>query len=261
MRGINQVSALMLEQYILDELFEEERKFVEAALAWDEELAERYEELKKSNVQIKRQHPLGSLKRLAPFRNAPVLFTMPGKPLPEEPEPSDLNADKPHKKTFALGLCAAALVGCALAFAIMYLTGGGSNREDGANAATGAEIETSGGSLTGNTEKKDERQEADARPDWPEEEPSVIIPPEVTFIYENMYAKKQLTTVAIPDRINGIAKNAFADNPLLSITIGADVLVDTQAFPGNFASVYNNYGRAAGTYTRPNTNSTAWVRK
>jgi hypothetical protein len=47
-------------------------------------------------------------------------------------------------------------------------------------------------------------------------------------------------------------------NPLVSITIGANVTVYETAFPGNFAKVYGSYGKAAGTYTRPNSDSEEW---
>jgi hypothetical protein len=76
-----------------------------------------------------------------------------------------------------------------------------------------------------------------------------------------MFADRQLSYVVIPDRITSIGKNAFLGNPLVSITIGANVTVDETAFPGNFAKVYGSYGKAAGTYTRPSTDSESWVKK
>jgi len=95
----------------------------------------------------------------------------------------------------------------------------------------------------------------------PEQESNLSIPPGITFIFENMFANKQLTFIVIPSRITSIGKNAFAGNPLVSVTIGANVNVDDEAIPGNFAKAYNSYGKAAGTYTRPNTNSEAWEKK
>jgi hypothetical protein len=95
----------------------------------------------------------------------------------------------------------------------------------------------------------------------PEEPSNINIPPGITFIFENMFANKQLSTVIIPSRITSIGKNAFAGNPLVSVTIGANVAVDDDAIPSNFAKAYNSYGRVAGTYTRPNTNSEVWVKK
>jgi hypothetical protein len=93
-------------------------------------------------------------------------------------------------------------------------------------------------------------------------EPSNInIPPGLTSIFENMFADKLLVGIVIPDRITSIAKNAFAGNPALVVTIGANVNVHDEAIPGNFAKAYNSYGRAAGTYTRPNSNSEEWEKK
>jgi hypothetical protein len=95
----------------------------------------------------------------------------------------------------------------------------------------------------------------------PEEPPNINIPPGISFIFENMFVNRNLTFVIIPSRITSIAKNAFAGNPLLSVTIGANVTVDDNAIPGNFAAVYNANNKAAGTYTRPDTNSEAWGKK
>jgi hypothetical protein len=91
-------------------------------------------------------------------------------------------------------------------------------------------------------------------------QPNINIPPGITSIFENMFEDSGLNYVVIPDRITSIGKNAFWGNPLLSITIGANVAVDETAFPGNFAKVYGSYGKAAGTYTRPNTGSDVWVK-
>jgi hypothetical protein len=97
---------------------------------------------------------------------------------------------------------------------------------------------------------------------WPsEEEANITIPPGLTFIFENMFANKQLSVVVIPGRITSIGKNAFAGNPLVSVTLGANVTVADEAFPGNFKDVYNNHGRAAGTYIRPDVLNTAWAKK
>ena len=94
-----------------------------------------------------------------------------------------------------------------------------------------------------------------------EQESNLSIPPGITFIFENMFANRQLSVVVIPGRITSVGKNAFADNPLVSVTIGENVAVDDTAFPGNFANTYNNYGKAAGTYIRPNIDSETWIKK
>ena len=95
----------------------------------------------------------------------------------------------------------------------------------------------------------------------PEEPPNINIPPGITFIFDSMFANRDLTFVIIPARITSIGKNAFSGNPLLSVTIGANVSIEDNAVPGNFAAVYNAGGKAAGTYTRPNINSGAWEKK
>ena len=92
----------------------------------------------------------------------------------------------------------------------------------------------------------------------PEEPPNINIPPGLSLILENMFANKGLTFVVIPSRITSIGKNAFAGNPLLSVTIGADVSMEDNSIPGNFAKAYNNYGKQAGTYTRADVNSEGW---
>jgi hypothetical protein len=93
------------------------------------------------------------------------------------------------------------------------------------------------------------------------QESEIAIPPGLTFIFENMFANKQLTSVVIPERIKTIRINAFSGNPLISITIGSDVTIEDNAFPGDFAKAYNNNDKAAGTYTRPDINSDEWEKK
>ena len=92
----------------------------------------------------------------------------------------------------------------------------------------------------------------------PEEPPNINIPAGITFIFDNMFANRGLTFVIIPSRITSIGRNAFSGNPIVSVTIGADVSVQDGAIPGNFAAAYNAAGRAAGTYTRPDENGEIW---
>jgi hypothetical protein len=98
-------------------------------------------------------------------------------------------------------------------------------------------------------------------PAAPEEPPNINIPPGISFIFENMFANRGLTFVIIPSRITSIGKDAFAGNPLLSVSIGANVSIEDSAFPGNFAKAYNSNGKASGTYTRLNTESEVWIKK
>ena len=95
----------------------------------------------------------------------------------------------------------------------------------------------------------------------PEEDADISIPPGITFIFENMFANKYLVGIVIPDRIKSIAKNAYAGNPVIFVTIGANVDVHDEAIPGNFAKAYNSYGKQAGNYQRPDSGSEAWEKK
>jgi len=96
----------------------------------------------------------------------------------------------------------------------------------------------------------------------PTVEPSNLnIPPGITFIFDNMFANSGLTFIIIPSRIISIGKNAFSGNPLLSVSIGANVSIEDNAIPGNFAGSYNANDKAAGTYTRSDTSSEAWEKK
>ncbi|MCL1813487.1 MAG: leucine-rich repeat domain-containing protein [Treponema sp.] len=94
-----------------------------------------------------------------------------------------------------------------------------------------------------------------------EQQSNINIPEGLTFIFDGMFAGKQLGYVIIPNRITSIGKNAFADNPLISVTIGTNVRIEDNAIPGNFAGAYNRYGKAAGTYTRSNVSSNEWVKQ
>jgi hypothetical protein len=85
--------------------------------------------------------------------------------------------------------------------------------------------------------------------------------PGLNFILDNMFANQGLRSVVIPGQVEIIGINAFAGNPLISIEIGANVLMAGSAFPGNFAKAYNSYGKVAGTYTRLNVDSEVWTKQ
>ena len=99
---------------------------------------------------------------------------------------------------------------------------------------------------------------------------SITIPDSVTWIRGSAFAGNQLTSITIPPGAT-IESYAFKSNPITSITIGADVSFMPEGrilnsilggrFEGSFDQLYENGGRLAGTYTRPNPESTVWTRE
>jgi hypothetical protein len=77
-----------------------------------------------------------------------------------------------------------------------------------------------------------------------------------------------LTSVIIPDSVTTIELGAFLENPLTSITIGANVelgWIDNNSaylpsFDPGFDYAYNNGGKQAGTYIRLITNNGIWTK-
>jgi len=94
---------------------------------------------------------------------------------------------------------------------------------------------------------------------------SITIPNSVTSIGGSaFFGCTGLTSITIPNSVTSITTTAFAGGAsLTSITVGANMNFYTgdANLPYGFITVYDNGGKLAGTYTRPNTSSTVWTRQ
>jgi len=86
---------------------------------------------------------------------------------------------------------------------------------------------------------------------------SVTIGSKVTNIGKFAFSEAILTSIVIPPSVINIGEKAFSGSKLTSITIGANVKLERESFLDSFI---NTYTGTAGTYTRPNINSTTWTR-
>jgi hypothetical protein len=88
---------------------------------------------------------------------------------------------------------------------------------------------------------------------------SITIGRNVKTIGASAFYNNKLTSVTIPDSVTTIGWGAFYNNfGLTRVTIGANVDVSADPFPGNLAQVYTQGGRAAGTY-KSSDGGTTWT--
>ena len=95
---------------------------------------------------------------------------------------------------------------------------------------------------------------------------SLTIGNSVTSIGQLAFVDNQLISVIFPDSVTNIGRDVFAGTNQLtitSVTIGANVQLAspaTSATNTGFEDAYNTtYGKQAGTYTRPDTDTTTWT--
>jgi len=274
MKKENHISQLTLELYHLGALTAPEREMVEAALSSDGELRARYEALQKSDQEI-RQFFFQELRRAEDAHDTP----------PEAPCEGPVRGARNKRKLagYVLGGLAAA---AALLFVYSLSLTQPGEPDMHPPLIAGTETEPEAGKISKPGVPKPETPHSPANgkspsqkaneggqyavmaepnehPPAESEVPPVIlaIPEGLTFIFDGMFAGRGLTSISIPHRVTAVGRNAFADNPLIRVTIGANVVVQTGAIPGNFESAYSSAGRAAGTYIRPDISSDIWVRQ
>lgn len=90
---------------------------------------------------------------------------------------------------------------------------------------------------------------------------SVTIPESVYSLRAGAFAYNRITSITLHGRPGHIDYATFAGNPITSITIG-DIALGWEVFgdDSGFERIYADGGWQAGTYTRPNVESTTWTR-
>jgi len=89
----------------------------------------------------------------------------------------------------------------------------------------------------------------------------VIVLPGTTRIKSGEYSNRRISKVVIPGTVTLIEDDAFSQNPLVKVTIGANVVLQINSLPGNFLEAYTASGKAAGIYTRTDERSRNWIKE
>jgi hypothetical protein len=93
----------------------------------------------------------------------------------------------------------------------------------------------------------------------------ITLPDKLSYISGESFANNLLTHITIPDSVTDMSYSSFSNNPLISITIGKNVHIagnefnSTPIVTDGFEQAYNANGMLAGTYIRPNAESTTWT--
>jgi hypothetical protein len=78
---------------------------------------------------------------------------------------------------------------------------------------------------------------------------NITISNNITHIGSETFSANNLSSVRIPDSVKSIGKEAFWGSYLINITIGENVILDDDSFDRkDFISLYNSFGKQAGTY-------------
>jgi len=94
----------------------------------------------------------------------------------------------------------------------------------------------------------------------------VTIGKNVSTIGDHVFENNSISKIIFPDSVTSIGICVLADNPITSVSIGANVKLgdkDSYGILGEntgFNTAYTNNNKRAGVYTRPNTKTTTWTR-
>jgi len=240
MKDNKRITQLMLELYHLNAVTKKERKFIKEALSSDNEVRLRYEEIINLDREINNKYLSDKTTVFAVINN------------------NNTEYKKINIKIIIGAGIAAVLCLCITAFLFL------NNIFKKDINIEFAENDNADHLLVDN--KEQERIDIQGllsvrgSVDHFNDESDVYIPTNIASISTNMYAGRGLCILYIPPNILTIESGAFADNPLIRITIGEGIDVADDALPGNFSDIYKNNGKASGVYTRFN-NSNEWSKR